>query len=307
MRVKDLVLHEGMSAHELLEMMNEMGGFMGVHLATAYKMFVEMLRDDGCLRILSLTGNLISTGLRGIIADIARRRLFHLIITTCGALDHDLARSRADYEGGSFDSDDYELAEKGVHRLGNVWIRSPSYGGVIESEIRKLAEELSGSISTYELSWRLGERISSDSSFLTWCWRNRIPVVVPGIVDGAVGYHLWLNGLGKNFHLDLMKDETLLNELMWTHKRKAGLVLGGGISKHHLLWWSQFGGEGLDYAIYISTGDEYDGSLSGARPREAITWHKVSTRAKHVFVKADATIALPIMYLATIQAQAKNP
>jgi deoxyhypusine synthase len=306
MRVRDLELYRGMSARELLEMMGEMGGFMGAHLAYAYKTMMEMLRDDECFRILSFTGNIVSTGLRGIIADMARRKLFHLLITTCGALDHDLARSRAEYIVGSFDSDDYVLAEKDIHRLGNIWIESHSYGGVIESEMKELMKEVSGPISTYELCWKLGERISSENSFLTWCWRNNIPVVVPGIVDGAVGYQIWLNSGGK-VHLDLMKDESLLNDLMWGHRLKGGLILGGGISKHHLLWWSQFGGDGLDYAVYISTADEYDGSLSGARPREAITWHKVSAKAKHVFVKADATIALPLIYLAILQSLPENP
>ena len=307
MVVKDLELGAGMPVRKLLEMMGEMGGFMGPHLSKSYQTLLEMLRDGECLRIISFTGNIVSTGLRGILADMARRRLFNLFITTCGALDHDLARSRAGYEAGSFDSDDYELAERNIHRLGNVWISSKSYGSVIESEMRKLCGELEGPVSTYELCWRLGERIDSDSSFLTWCWRNKIPVVVPGIVDGAVGYQLWLNMQGRKFYIDLMKDESLLNELMWSHTRKGGLVLGGGISKHHLLWWAQFGGEGLDYAIYISTADEYDGSLSGARPREAITWHKVSAKAKHVFVKADATLALPFLYLATLEALAENP
>jgi len=306
MRVRDLELDRGMSARELLGMMGEMGGFMGAHLAYAYEIIMKMLQDDECLRILSFTGNIVSTGLRGIIADMARRRLFHLLITTCGALDHDLARSRAEYRVGSFDSDDYELAEKGVHRLGNVWIDAPSYGGVIESEMRELVKDLSGPIATYELCWKLGERISSEKSFLTWCWRNQIPVVVPGIVDGAVGYQIWLNSRGR-LHLDLMKDETLLNNLMWDHRRKGGVLLGGGISKHHLLWWTQFGGEGLDYAVYISTADEYDGSLSGARPREAITWHKISAKARHIFVKADVTIALPFVYLAILQSLPENP
>jgi len=39
--------------------------------------------------------------------------------------------------------------------------------------------------------------------------------------------------------------------------------LAGEISKHHTIWWAQLK-EGLDYAIYITTAVEYDGSLSGA-------------------------------------------
>ena len=56
-------------------------------------------------------------------------------------------------------------------------------------------------------------------------------------------------------------------------------MIGGGISKHHTLWWNQYR-EGLDYAFYITTAQEFDGSLSGALVREAISWGKVTQIAK---------------------------
>ena len=54
-------------------------------------------------------------------------------------------------------------------------------------------------------------------------------------------------------------------------------MVGGGISKHHTFWWNQFRG-GLDYAVYITTGPEWDGSLSGAPVEEGISWGKVTTK-----------------------------
>jgi len=61
----------------------------------------------------------------------------------------------------------------------------------------------------------------------------------------------------------------------------GALILGGGISKHHTIWWAQFSG-GLEYAVYISSANELDGSLSGAKTKEAITWKKIRKNAKHV-------------------------
>jgi phosphomannomutase/phosphoglucomutase len=72
------------------------------------------------------------------------------------------------------------------------------------------------------------------------------------------------------------------------------LIIGGGISKHHTIWWAQFK-EGLNYSVYITTASEYDGSLSGAQPREAITWGKIHPNAKHTTLYCDATICLPII------------
>jgi len=73
------------------------------------------------------------------------------------------------------------------------------------------------------------------------------------------------------------------------------VVIGGGISKHHVIWWSQFKG-GLDYVVYLTTATEWDGSLSGARPKEAISWGKVKPSAMSTFVVADATITIPILF-----------
>lgn len=41
---------------------------------------------------------------------------------------------------------------------------------------------------------------------------------------------------------------------------------------------------GADYAVYINTGNEFDGSDSGARPDEAISWGKIKKTAKPVKV-----------------------
>ena len=56
----------------------------------------------------------------------------------------------------------------------------------------------------------------------------------------------------------------------------------------------------MDYAIYITTAVEWDGSLSGARVREAISWGKVKETAKHVTIEGDATVILPLIVAALI-------
>jgi deoxyhypusine synthase len=92
----------------------------------------------------------------------------------------------------------------------------------------------------------------------------------------------------------LLKDSGELNDLVFTAKKTGALIVGGGISKHHTIWWNQFK-DGLDYVVYVSTADEWDGSLSGARPREAVSWGKISTKAKRIMVEGDASVLLPLM------------
>ena len=71
-------------------------------------------------------------------------------------------------------------------------------------------------------------------------------------------------------------------------------MLVGGISKHHVIWFNQFR-NGLDYAVQVSTAVEYDGSLSGAQTREAISWGKVKEDASHITVEGDVTVLLPLV------------
>jgi deoxyhypusine synthase len=125
-------------------------------------------------------------------------------------------------------------------------------------------------------------------------------MIVPGITDGAVGYQIWQFSQDHHIKIDILKDEQLMSDLVWNAKKSGALIIGGGISKHHTIWWNQFK-DGLDYVVYITTAVEWDGSLSGARPREAISWGKVKERAKMVTVQEDATIALPIIFAALLE------
>jgi deoxyhypusine synthase len=56
---------------------------------------------------------------------------------------------------------------------------------------------------------------------------------------------------------------------------------------------------GTDRAIYISTGMEGDGSLSGAPPKEAVSWGKIKEEVRnYTQVEAEATLVLPLIVAA---------
>ena len=56
---------------------------------------------------------------------------------------------------------------------------------------------------------------------------------------------------------------------------------------------------GADYAVYISTATEYDGSDSGASPDEAISWGKIREKSAPIKVFGDATILFPLIFYST--------
>jgi deoxyhypusine synthase len=298
--VKDFKIEKD-SVSELIKQMEDAGGFTVKKLALGIDILEKMIKEKNCLKFLSFPACIIATGTRGIIREFVKRKWFDVLITTCGTLDHDLARSYKQYYHGDFFVDDKELHKRGINRLGNIFIPNESYGLIIEKKMREFLPEIFSTkkeLSTYEFAWELGKRIKNKSSILYWAWKNKIPVIIPGITDGAVGYQFWQFWQEhKNFKIDEMKDEQLLSDLVWNAKRSGALIIGGGISKHHVIWWNQFK-RGLDYAVYITTAQEYDGSLSGARTREAISWGKINEKAKHVTIEGDATIYLPIIFSA---------
>lgn len=300
--VRDFELSRGISVDNIVRQMGASGGFTAKHIAVGVEILEEMVKDSTSANFLSFPACILATGTRGVIREIIKRRLFHVIVTTCGTLDHDIVRCYKPYYHGSFQMDDRELHERGINRIGNILVPNESYGEIIE---RKMAEFLTDIIaegkyelSTYELCWEIGKRLD-ESSILYWCWRNNIPVIIPGIMDGAVGYQIWQFSQDHPIEINIFKDEKLLSDIVWQSKRTGALIIGGGISKHHVLWWNQFK-NGLDYAVYITTAAEYDGSLSGARPREAISWGKINEKAKTITIEADATVVLPLMIAALI-------
>lgn len=302
-KVKDFEITKGASAEALVRQMRESGGFTAKNLAISVDILEAMVKDESSLNFLSFPACIIATGARGIIKGMLKQKWFSAVVTTCGTLDHDLARGYRDYYQGDFMMDDKQLHKKGISRIGNILVPKESYGEIIEEKMTKFLNEIytegKRELATYELCWEIGKRLD-ENSILYWCWKNSIPVIVPGITDGAVGYQLWQFSQDHDLKINVLKDEKLLSDTVWQAKKSGALIIGGGISKHHVLWWNMFK-NGLDYAVYITTAVEYDGSLSGARPREAISWGKIREKAKTVIVEADATIVLPIIYAALLE------
>jgi deoxyhypusine synthase len=296
--VEDYDFSKSMSVDELVLQMERGWGFTAGKLAVGVNILESMVRERGCVKFLSFTGNLVATGTRGVFKELVKRKLVDVVVTTCGTLDHDVARSWKQYFKGSFVMNDAKLREEGINRLGNVLVPNDSYGIIIEKKIQTLLDNLwkegVKEVSSSQFCREIGLRTCNESSILYWAARNNIPVFVPGITDGAVGYQTWLFSQDHDFRLNLLKDSGQLNDIVFTAKKTGALLVGGGISKHHTLWWNQFR-DGLDYAVYISTADEWDGSLSGARPTEAVSWGKISEKAKRIMIEGDASLILPIM------------
>ena len=299
--VKDIKVKKGMTVNDLVKMMGESGGFTSQKLADATEIVEKMVKNKDCLRILSFPACIMATGTRGVIVDMVKNGYVDLIITTCGTLDHDLSRTWRAYYKGDFMMDDEKLREHEISRLGNVLVPDECYGLILEEKLAPMFEEIfkdTLSLSTHEIIDQVGARLDNEDSLLYQCHKHNVPVFVPGITDGSFGCQLWMYyQMHRKLRIDLFGDEQMLSEMTDEAKETGAIIIGGGISKHHVIWWNQFRG-GLDYAIYLTTAQEFDGSLSGAQIREAVSWGKVKPDAKKMTVEGDATISLPIIIAA---------
>jgi deoxyhypusine synthase len=255
------------------------------------------MKQEECTIFLSFTANMMASGLRGLFIKMVEKGLVDVVVTTGGSIDHDIIRAYKPYLLGSFDEDDVRLHKKGVNRIGNILVPNDRYE-LLEQKIQPILEKLykqqDTTIKPSELTAHLARNIKK-KTFIGECSKRGIPVFTPGLVDSALGLQLFFfRQKHQDFILDSLGDVQRLLDMVYAARKTGGIILGGGISKHHLIGANLLR-DGLDYAVYVTTAVEYDGSLSGARPTEAKSWGKIREKGRTATVHADATIALPLV------------
>ena len=300
MDVKDIHFEKEPSVKELVGAYAE-SGFQGTHLGEAVEL-IKQMKEERATIFLAFTANVVASGLRGVLADMVRNGYADAIITTGGALDHDLIKANEPYLLGSFNENDAKLHQEGVNRIGNILVPSSRYE-LLEQKMEKVFSEVSKEkniVSPSEIAREMGKQIEAEGSFLKYAYEKNVPVFSPGITDSAIGLQTYFWKQKKenvDFGIDVTGDMKQLADLALNAEKTAGIIVGGGISKHHTIGVNLMRG-GLDYALYLTTAEPWDGSLSGAPAKEAVSWGKIKEKGKHVTVHGDASITLPLIYYA---------
>jgi deoxyhypusine synthase len=149
----------------------------------------------------------------------------------------------------------------------------------------------------------LGRKIDNKDSICYWAYKNSIPIFSPAFTDGLLGDVLYVYGKERpGFIVDLTQDIRGMNREPLTSKKTGCIVLGGGLIKHHILN-ANLMRNGTDFAVFVNTGQEFDGSDAGAKPQEALSWGKLRQDCDFVKISAEATMAFPFL---VSQSFAKN-
>merc|ERR1712228_726469 len=146
---------------------------------------------------------------------------------------------------------------------------------------------------------RMGKEINNEESVLYWAYKNSIPMFSPALTDGSIGDMLYFHSYNRpGFVLDLVGDIRAVNDQAIKARKTGVIVLGGGLVKHHCMN-ANLMRNGADFVVYVNTAQEFDGSDSGARPDEALSWGKIRLDCKAVKVYGDATVFWPFVVSGT--------
>ncbi|KAH9472567.1 hypothetical protein MJO28_001574 [Puccinia striiformis f. sp. tritici] len=269
-------------------------------------------KEDESARIfLGFTSNLISSGLREIITFLAKHKYISVIVTTAGGIEEDLIKCLSPTyltPDKSFNTiDGKKLRSLGLNRIGNLIVPNQNYCK-FEDWCLPIFDQMKFEQDTMDTVWspstvveRLGTEINHPDSFLYWAAKNKIPVFCPALTDGSLGDMLCFHSIKtdpKPLVIDIVSDIRRINELGRSAKKAGMVILGGGVCKHQIANAMLYR-NGAEYSVYVNTGQEFDGSDSGARPDEAISWGKIKGDSESVKVFADATLVFPLIVAAT--------
>ncbi|KAM3863565.1 deoxyhypusine synthase-like [Diretmus argenteus] len=260
---------------------------------------------SGCTIFLGYTSNLISSGVRESIRYLAEHKMVDVIVTTAGGIEEDLIKCLAHTYLGDFTLAGKDLRQRGINRLGNLLVPNANYCK-FEDWLMPILDQMLLEQNTEGTHWtpskmihRLGKEINNPDSVYYWAYKNNIPVFSPALTDGSLGDMIYFHSYrNPGFVLDIVEDIRKLNSQAVFAKRTGMIILGGGLVKHHIAN-ANLMRNGADYSVFVNTGQEFDGSDSGARPDEAVSWGKIRTDAKPIKVYADASIVFPLLVAET--------
>ncbi|MBW2988860.1 deoxyhypusine synthase family protein [Candidatus Woesearchaeota archaeon] len=300
--IEDFRWKKKMSVRELVDSYKSLG-YQSIELKKASDVIVKMKKNNARV-FLTFTSNMVTSGLRGFFAQLISLGMADIIVTTAGGIEEDMMKASGErFKIGNFSSDDVELHEKGVNRVGNIFVNNESYMR-FEDRMMPILGELYARKRRWavsELLKEIGMMLDDNNSILCQAARNDVPIFCPAITDGAFGFHLYLfQQKHPDFILDVVKDFGNILFSTSHDEKKAVIALGGSVSKHHAILSTLLNG-GADYAVYMTTAHKTSGSMSGATTDEAKSWGKVKDESDAATVIGDVTINFPLAMINALE------
>ncbi len=301
----------------LLEKM-EGAGFGAKQLAEAHRIWLDMLDDNSTIYICG-SGNLITSGMRRLLAYVIKNRFVDVIVMSGTVLYHDIHEilGRNHYQAHPTMNDE-ELEGSDVLRLGDVIANREEYQEADEwigSVINQL--ELSRPYSFREFLHLLGRELSEiahEDGILTSAFKARIPVFCPDLPGSELALGIARAKFEKKIQImfDTTQDTMEMNTIA-QRTRHSGVISLGNMSSQNIVNMTEMSSyitrttpRGHKYAISIATDscplDIRTPSYSGVHTSP---FGKLAKGATTAYVPCDPSIALPMVITALAQTAAK--
>jgi deoxyhypusine synthase len=301
----------------LLEKM-EGAGFGAKQLAEAHRIWLDMLDDNSTIYLCG-SGNLITSGMRRLIAYVIKNRFVDVIVMSGSVLYNDIHEilGRNHFQAHPSMSDE-ELEASDVMRTGDVLANREEYQEADEwigSVINQL--ELSRSYSIREFLHLMGRELSEiahEDGILTSAYKARIPVFCPDLPGSELSIGIARAKFEKKIQISFDTTQDSMEMLQIAHRtRHSALITLGSVCSHHLLNVTEVSSyitrttpRGHKYAISIATDtaplDIRTPSYGG---NHTSLFGKLAKGATTAYVPCDPSIALPMIITALSQTAAK--
>ncbi|XP_066944724.1 probable deoxyhypusine synthase [Macrobrachium rosenbergii] len=254
-----------------------------------------------CTIFLGYTSNMVSCGVRESIRFLVEHNLVDCLVTTAGGVEEDLIKCLAPTYLGDFYLKGKSLRLKGINRIGNLLVPNNNYCK-FEDWVMPILEAMLEEQQNQGVIWspskiitRLGKEINDPSSIAYWAAKNKIPVFSPALTDGSLGDMMYFHGIkNPGLIVDINSDLRRLNDFAKKAVNSGMIIIGGGIVKHHICN-ANLMRNGANFSVFLNTASEWDGSDSGARPDEAVSWGKIKIDANPVKVYGEASLLFPLL------------
>ena len=301
----------------LLEKM-EGAGFGAKQLAEAHRIWLDMLDDNSTIYLCG-SGNLITSGMRRLIAYVIKNRFVDVIVMSGTVLYNDIHEilGRSHYQAHPNMSDE-DLEAADVRRVGDVIANREEYQEADEwigSVINQL--ELSRSYSIREFLHLMGRELSEiahEDGILTSAFKSRIPVFCPDLPGSEIAIGIARAKFEKKIQIAFDTTQDSMEMMQIAHKtRHSALISLGSTQSHNMLnvaeissYITRTNPRGHKYAISIVTDSAtLDARMPSFSGSHTSAFGKLFRGANTESVPCDPSIALPMIITALSQTAAK--
>jgi deoxyhypusine synthase len=302
---------------------NTFNAYNSGRIKDAAELIVKEYSKENVTVGMSMAGALTPAGMASSIIPLIEYGFVDWIVATGANMYHDMHYPfNLPLFEGSPNVDDCDLREVGVTRIYDVLFDYENVLMETDRRLRKILtrKEFQKEMGTQEFYHHLGkildeverENKTGKVSILASAYRSGVPVFTSSPGDSTLGMNIaGLEVLSDKFKLKInpsidVNESTaiILNSKVYEKGKTAVILVGGGSPKNFMLQTEPQIQEilrikevGQDYFIQITDARVDTGGLSGATPKEAVTWGKIDPNEveKSVIVYTDSTIALPLI------------